>query len=51
MTEKKVLVVLVSNGVSDLTQASNQRKAFNILKAKKTPFVEVDGMSPAHRER
>ena len=49
--DRKVLVVLVSNGVSDLTQASNQRKARTILKAKNTPHVEVDGMSPEHRER
>lgn len=49
-TDRKVLVVLVSNGVSDLTQASNQRKVRNILKAKNTPHVEVDGMSPEHRE-
>ena len=51
MSEKKVLVMLVSNGVSNLTQASNQRKAKTILKAKGTPYVEVDGMLPEHRDR
>lgn len=51
MSEKKILVVLVSNGVSDLTQASSQRKTMNLLNAKKLPYVEVDGMNPEHRER
>ncbi len=51
MSEKKVLVMLVSNGTSNLTQASNQRKAHTILKGKGTPYVEVDGMLPEHRER
>jgi len=50
MSEKKILVVLVSNGVSDLTQASSQRKTMNLLNAKKLPYVEVDGMNPEHRE-
>jgi len=51
MSEKKILVVLVSNGVSDLGQASNQRKAMNLLNAKKIPYVEVDGMNPEHMDR
>lgn len=51
MSDKKVLVVLVSNGVSDLTQASNQRKALTILQGRRTPYVEVDGMLPEHRDR
>jgi hypothetical protein len=50
MSNKKILVVLVSNGVSDLTQASNQRYAKNILLSKKLPYVEVDGMNPEHHE-
>jgi hypothetical protein len=49
--DKKVLVVLVSNGVSDLKQASNQRQVRNILEGNHTPYVEVDGMLPEHRER
>lgn len=51
MSNKKILVVLVSNGVSDLTQASNQRYTKNILRSKKLPYVEVDGMNPEHHER
>ena len=51
MSNKKVLVCLVSNGVSDHLQASRQRKATTILKARKLPYVEVDGMNPDHKER
>lgn len=50
-SEKKIFVCLVSNGVSDHSQASRQSKALTILNAKKLPFVEVDGMNPDHRER
>ncbi|GFH58572.1 hypothetical protein CTEN210_15048 [Chaetoceros tenuissimus] len=50
MSNKKVLVCLVSNGVSDHLQASRQRKATTILKARKLPYVEVDGMNPDHKE-
>jgi hypothetical protein len=49
MSNKKVLVVLVSNGVSNITQATNQRNVRTILTAKDTPYVEVDGMLPEHR--
>ena len=49
-SNRKVLVVLVSNGVSNLNQASNQRKTRTILDAKHIPYVEVDGMLPEHRE-
>jgi len=49
MSDKKIFVALVSNGVSDLTQASNQRNAQTILKARNLPHVEVDGMNPDHR--
>ena len=49
--KKKIFVCLVSNGVSDHVQASRQRKTMTILKAKKLPYVEVDGMNPEHRER
>jgi hypothetical protein len=51
VTNKKIFVCLISNGVSDNFQASRQKKAITILNAKKLPFVEVDGMNPDHRER
>jgi hypothetical protein len=45
------LIVLVSIGVSDRTQASNQSRAMTLLQARGTPYVEVDGMDPTQRER
>mmetsp|Transcript_19594 Transcript_19594/g.27568 ORF Transcript_19594/g.27568 Transcript_19594/m.27568 type:complete len:121 (-) Transcript_19594:400-762(-) len=51
MGEKKILVFLMSNGVSDSRQSSNQRRAHTILNAKKVPYMEVDGMDPDQIER
>lgn len=51
MSEPKRLIVLVSKGVSDRSQAANQSRAMTLLKAKRTPFVEVDGMDLNQREK
>lgn len=51
MAEPQILIVLVSNGVSDRTQASNQSRARTLLQSKGTPHVEVDGMDPNQKER
>ena len=48
--EKKTLLVLISKGVSDRTQASNQSKALTMLKAHDTPYETIDGMDPHQRE-
>lgn len=48
---KKRLVVLVSKGVSDRTQKTNQQRALSILNARKTPYEEVDGMDSTQKER
>jgi len=48
---KKRLVVLLSRGVSDRTQKSNQQHALSILAARETPYEEVDGMDPTQKER
>jgi|JI9StandDraft_1071089.scaffolds.fasta_scaffold2257188_1 hypothetical protein len=50
MTEEKKLLVLISRGVSDRTQAANQSRAFTFLKAKNTPYIEIDGNDPELRE-
>lgn len=49
-SEEKKLVVLISNGVSDRTQATNQDRTLTLLKAKKTPHVTIDGMNPDQRD-
>jgi hypothetical protein len=51
MTEPQRLIVLISKGVSDRTQASNQSRAMTLLLSKGAPFVEVDGMDPNQKER
>ena len=48
---KKRLVVLISKGVSDRTQKTNQQRALSILNARKTPYEEVDGMDSTQKER
>lgn len=50
MSEQKKLLVLISRGVSDRTQATNQERAFTLLRAKQTPYIEVDGMDPELKE-
>ena len=50
-TPKKRLVVLISKGVSDRAQKTNQQRALSILAARKTPYEEVDGMNPIQKER
>mmetsp|Transcript_2733 Transcript_2733/g.3141 ORF Transcript_2733/g.3141 Transcript_2733/m.3141 type:complete len:128 (-) Transcript_2733:317-700(-) len=49
--QKKLLVVLISEGVTDRQQASNQEQALFIIKANKTPYHIVNGMDPNERER
>ena len=51
MAEPQRLIVLISKGVSDRTQASNQSRAMTLLLSKRAPFVEVDGMDPNQKER
>mmetsp|Transcript_26351 Transcript_26351/g.39922 ORF Transcript_26351/g.39922 Transcript_26351/m.39922 type:complete len:229 (+) Transcript_26351:32-718(+) len=51
MSGAKRLIVLLSNGVSDRVQSANQGRALMLLQAKKVPFVEVDGMDVAQKER
>ena len=48
---KKRLVVLISMGVSDRAQKTNQQRALSILNARKTPYEEVDGMDSTQKER
>jgi hypothetical protein len=50
MSEQKKLLVLVSKGVSDRTQATNQARALQLFKAKKTPYIEVNGMDPDFKD-
>jgi hypothetical protein len=50
MSEQKKLLVLISKGVSDRTQATNQSRALQLLKAKKTRYIEVDGMNPSYKD-
>ena len=50
MAEEKKLLVLISRGVSNRTQAANQLRTFTILKAKNTPYIEVDGNDPELRD-
>jgi hypothetical protein len=42
-SEQKKLLVLISKGVSDRTQATNQARALQLLKAKKAPYIKVMG--------
>ena len=50
-SEKRKLLVLISEGVSDRRQADNQAKALNLLNVKKLPYETVNGMDPNQRER
>ena len=50
-TKEKKLLVLISEGVSDRTQADHQKKALNLLRVKNVPFETVNGMDPNQRER
>jgi len=50
MSEQKKLLVLISRGVSDRTQAANQSRALTLLRAKNTPYLEVDGNDPEMKE-
>mmetsp|Transcript_17367 Transcript_17367/g.25489 ORF Transcript_17367/g.25489 Transcript_17367/m.25489 type:complete len:111 (+) Transcript_17367:106-438(+) len=51
MPPKQKLLVLISKGVSDRTQASNQRRAITILDSKGIPYETIDGMDPDQRDR
>mmetsp|Transcript_24426 Transcript_24426/g.56921 ORF Transcript_24426/g.56921 Transcript_24426/m.56921 type:complete len:121 (-) Transcript_24426:148-510(-) len=51
MSEKKKLIVLISEGVSDRVQATNQSRALTMLNSKGVPFETIDGMDPNQRER
>ena len=48
--QKRSVLALVSEGVIDRVQASNQRRALFLLDARKVPYEKVDGMDPAQRE-
>ena len=48
--QKRSVLALVSEGVIDRVQSSNQRRALFLLDAKKVPYEKVDGMDPAQRE-
>mmetsp|Transcript_22366 Transcript_22366/g.36999 ORF Transcript_22366/g.36999 Transcript_22366/m.36999 type:complete len:253 (-) Transcript_22366:26-784(-) len=51
MREPQRLIVLISDGVSDRKQASNQSRALQLLKTKNVIYVSVDGMDPNQRAR
>ena len=48
--QKRSVLALVSEGVIDRVQASNQRRALFLLDAKKVPYEKVDGMDPTQRK-
>ena len=48
--EKRPVLALVSEGVIDRVQSSNQRRALFLLDARGVPYEKVDGMDPAQRE-
>ena len=48
--QKRSVLALVSEGVIDRVQSSNQRRALFLLDARKVPYEKVDGMDPAQRE-
>lgn len=50
MSEQKKLLILISKGVSDRTQATNQSRTLTLLQAKRTPYIAVDGMDPNMKE-
>eukprot|EP00586_Coscinodiscus_wailesii_P022718 CAMPEP_0172494476 /NCGR_PEP_ID=MMETSP1066-20121228/48921_1 /TAXON_ID=671091 /ORGANISM="Coscinodiscus wailesii, Strain CCMP2513" /LENGTH=112 /DNA_ID=CAMNT_0013265475 /DNA_START=116 /DNA_END=457 /DNA_ORIENTATION=+ len=47
----KILLILISKGVTDRKQATEQARAFQLFEAKGIPCTTVDGMDPAQRER
>jgi hypothetical protein len=51
MSAPQRLIVLISDGVSDRIQASNQSRALQLLKTKKITYVTVDGMDTNQRAR
>jgi len=48
--EKRSVLALVSEGVIDRVQSSNQRRALFLLDVRGVPYEKVDGMDPAQRE-
>ena len=48
--EKRSVLALVSEGVVDRVQSSNQRRALFLLDARGVPYEKVDGMDPEQRE-
>ncbi len=48
--EKRSVLALISEGVVDRVQSSNQRRALFLLDARGVPYEKVDGMDPAQRE-
>mmetsp|Transcript_40439 Transcript_40439/g.47318 ORF Transcript_40439/g.47318 Transcript_40439/m.47318 type:complete len:108 (-) Transcript_40439:211-534(-) len=46
MSEQQRFIVLMSKGVSDRFQGTNQSRALTILNGQKVPFTVVDGMDP-----
>mmetsp|Transcript_28603 Transcript_28603/g.43966 ORF Transcript_28603/g.43966 Transcript_28603/m.43966 type:complete len:135 (+) Transcript_28603:143-547(+) len=47
---ERKLLILISQGVSDRKQASNQSSALSLMKARKVPYVFVDGMDASQRD-
>ncbi len=45
------LIILISNGVYDMVQASNQREALRTLDDFNIPYDTIDGMDPEMREK
>mmetsp|Transcript_32455 Transcript_32455/g.59860 ORF Transcript_32455/g.59860 Transcript_32455/m.59860 type:complete len:154 (+) Transcript_32455:320-781(+) len=50
MSEPKILICLISRGVHDRVQSSNQTKAQDWFHTRKVPHTVIDGMDPAQRE-
>eukprot|EP00566_Odontella_aurita_P028909 CAMPEP_0113572050 /NCGR_PEP_ID=MMETSP0015_2-20120614/25886_1 /TAXON_ID=2838 /ORGANISM="Odontella" /LENGTH=150 /DNA_ID=CAMNT_0000475053 /DNA_START=213 /DNA_END=665 /DNA_ORIENTATION=- /assembly_acc=CAM_ASM_000160 len=48
---KKKLLVLISNGLVDRTQSSNQSSSLALLNARGTPYETLDGMELSNRAR
>ena len=49
-SEKKQLLVLVSNTNFHREQVQNQKRAYNLLEARKIPYETLDGADPANKE-
>jgi len=50
MSEPKILICLISRGVHDRVQSSNQKNVQDWFHTRKVPHTVIDGMDPAQRE-